>query len=151
MKRKGFDIALHIPNFDGAETPKSVRGFLFKALPVEFLSHRPGIVDAFVCSSLFIPVSKTIGLEIENNKESINGYFFFIPSGIEKTTVKVLYNDYGMRSIEGEGHIVKHANMNISSDKVRFVLFNETSRSIYFDKTYSSSLQPSSQSKSLKR
>jgi hypothetical protein len=131
LKKGGFVIALRENEGFGtssAQTPKSINHILFKALPTKQIPLEQGITQ----ETLFIPLSQTDGLEVENNRDNIDLYFLFTPSGKESNTFK--WYVMGNNSYAGLYNITLK---NIYSNKVRIVVVNKVSGVIYFDKTYS--------------
>lgn len=129
IKRKGFEIDLGSNWGMGtmsARTPKSINGFLFKGLPSKQVPE-PLFGQGVNSEKLFLPITEEAGLEIENDKENIQIYFFFTPSGKEKTVFKFLNSDHNWYNI---------THNDLKADKVRVVVANKSSGKIYFDKTY---------------
>ncbi len=145
INKKGFTIVLGI-NFAFASslalTPKTIYfdesdrekgGILLKALPTkrtditkEFNTYRTNKVEGGLYEeSLFIPMSEESALEVENDRENTDIYFFFTPQGREKTVVKFFSNEWN----EVTRNMLK-------ADKVRVVVTNKSSGKICFDKTY---------------
>jgi|381.fasta_scaffold00257_17 hypothetical protein len=82
---------------------------------------------------LFIPLSEVNGLEIENDKDNIDLYFFFVPSASG-----IFLHHW--QCYEG------HRNSRImKTDKVRIVVANKSSGKIYYNKSFS--YQPTTQKK----
>jgi len=130
LKRGGFEIGLGENTGMGTlsgRTPKSIDGILLKALPTKQVPEEEGICQ----ETLFLPMSETTGLDIENNKENIDIYFFFVPSGKEKNTFK--WYVIGGASYAGWYNITLS---NIKSDKVRIVVANKSSGIIYLGIVY---------------
>ena len=135
LKRKGFEIYIGTNCGIGtvsAKAPKSINldydcNILLKALPSKQVAES-NLGQGVYSERLFLPMSEEAGLEIENDKENIDIYFFFTPTGKEKIMFKYLNSDglwYNITQNE------------IKSDKVRVVVANKSSGKIYFDKTYS--------------
>jgi hypothetical protein len=135
VKRKGFEIETG-SNFaayrQNAKPPKSVyihldeECIILKALPTKQVSdsYSGGKKEMF-----FISVDEENGLEIENDKANADIYFFFTPSGKEKSSsTYYVVNPMGTYNITGTY---------LKSDKVRVVVANKLSGKIYFDKVYS--------------
>jgi hypothetical protein len=139
IKRKGFEIDLGENcglGTSDARTPKSINledggSVLLKALPTKQVAV-PIMGQGGYSEKLFLPMSEETGLEIENDKENIAVYFFFTPTGREKSTFK-FYNM--VESSDAGWYNITHND--IKSDKVRVVVANKSSGNIYFDKTYS--------------
>ncbi|MEK6646680.1 MAG: hypothetical protein AABY84_08405 [Candidatus Firestonebacteria bacterium] len=98
---------------------------LFKSLPSKQITNiyfGKGYND----EKLFLPINETSGLEIEENREKIDVYFLFTPSGKETITYKYMniatYNWYNIKKIL------------LKSDKVRIIVTNKETGKIYFDK-----------------
>ena len=134
LKQGGFEIVLG-ENWGygtfSARVPKSVNEFLFKSLPTKQVTS-PMMGKGFFQEVLLIKMSEENGLEIENDKQNFDIYFFFTPSGKEKVSFKffnAVDNAYA-GWYDMSGTIIK-------SDKVRVVVANKVSGKIYFDKTYS--------------
>ena len=146
IEKKGFTIVLGI-NFafasSTAPTPKAIYfdksdmekgGILLKALPTkktditkEFNTYRTNKVEGGLYEeSLFISMSEESALEVENDKENTDIYFFFTPQGREQTVFKVFSNEW---------HEITR-NM-LKADKVRVVVANKSSGKILSDKTFS--------------
>ena len=129
LKRKGFEIDLGSNWGMGtmsARTPKSINGFLFKGLPSKQVPE-PLFGQGVNSEKLFLTMTEEAGLEIENDKENIEVYFFFTPSGKEKTVFKFLNSDHNWYNI---------THNDLKADKVRVVVANKSSGKIYLDKTY---------------
>ena len=129
IKRMGFEIDLGSNLGVGtmsARTPNSINGFLFKALPSKQVPD-PIIGQGINSEKLFLPMTEEAGLDIENDKENIQLYFFFTPSGKEKSVFKFLNSD-------GSWYNITHNDL--KADKVRIVVANKSSGKIYFDKAY---------------
>ncbi len=134
VKRKGFEIELG-SNMGigtiGARTPKTINNFLFKSLPTKEVSN-PLFPLNVKFEYLFIQIDELSGLEIENDRDKIVIYFFFIPNGKEKTTYK--YFNSTQNAYSGWCNITE---TNIKSEKVRVVVANMKNGKIYYDKNYS--------------
>lgn len=129
LKRKGFEINLGSNWGMGtmsARTPKSINGFLFKGLPSKQVPE-PLFGQGVNSEKLFLPMTEEAGLEIENDKENIEVYFFFTPTGKEKTVFKFLNSDHNWYNI---------THNDLKADKVRIVVAHKSTGKIYLDKTY---------------
>lgn len=135
IKRKGFEIEIG-SDFaaypQNAKPPKAIYiqgeelSIILKALPTK------QVRDPYMGGKqemLFVSMTEESGLEIENNKQSIEAYFFFTPTGKEKNT-----SSY---SIVSPPSIQTISDYYLKSDKVRVVVANNSTGIIYFDKTYS--------------
>ncbi len=126
MKRSGFEIDLV---WWGEKAPKSF--YLSEALECRVqLKALPTkqATEGSCREVLFIPMSETDGLEVTNDIENIDIYYFFSPKGIERITSKLLC----------PGIITWENNSNyITANSVRIVVANNTTGKIYYDKSYS--------------
>ena len=138
IKRKGFEIELGmnwgIGTFS-ARTPKSIYlengcTILLKALPSKQVAA-PIIGKGVIIEKLFLAMSEESGLEIENDKENIELYFFFIPSGKEKSVFQ--YYNAVNNSFAG-WYTMTHNDL--KADNVRVVVANKSSGKIIYDKFY---------------
>lgn len=135
LKRKGFEIELGMNWGMGtmsARTPKSIYldngGYiLLKALPSK-QNAAPIMGQGVYTENLFFVMSEEAGLEVENDKENIDVYFFFTPNGKEKSVFKFLNSD-------GNWYNITHNE--IKADKVRVVVANKSSGKILYDKSFS--------------
>jgi hypothetical protein len=147
LKRKGFEIELGSNLGMGtlsARTPKSIDfsnwgTILLKALPTRQVAD-PIFGHGIYTEMLSLTMSEEMGLEIENDKENIQIYFFFTPIGREKTTFK-FYNNTS-NSYAGWYNVTHN---DLKADKVRIIIANKLSGKIYYDKTFS--YQPTTQKK----
>lgn len=138
MKRKGFSIEIGA-NFGlgtaSARAPKSIyltygERVILKSLPSKQVPE-PIFGPGIYTDRLFLAMSEETGLEIENDKDNVQIYFFFTPTGKEKTTFK-FYNNTS-NSYGGWYTITQNI---LKSDNVRIVVANKLSGVIYFDKNY---------------
>jgi len=130
LKRKGFEIDLGWNlgmGTEGARTPKSINGFLFKALPSKQVPEPLFFGTGVNSEKLFLPMTEEAGLEIENDKKNIDVYFFFTPTGKEKTVFKFLNSDSKWYNI---------THNDLKADKVRIIVAHKSTGKIYLDKTY---------------
>ena len=138
VSRKGFEIELGTNTGMGtysARTPKSIYlqnggHILLKGLPSKQKSA-PILGQGILVENLFLAMSEENGLEVENNKDDVQIYYFFTPTGREKSVFK-FYN-YASGQFRGWYNIT---NNDLKSDKVRIVVANKTTGAIYFDKSY---------------
>ncbi len=82
-------------------------------------------------------MSEEIGLEIENDKENIQIFYFFTPNGRQKTEFRF----YNMVSNPNSGWYKMTMN-DLKAENVRIVVANKISGKVYFDKTYLPQLKP---------
>lgn len=163
IKRKGFDILYQcfISNDSPGEniqTPKSValKGeeekpvwIVFKALPSKRVTNGCqsiwGICDA---EMLFLPMTEESGLEIENDPTNTKLYYFFTPSGKEKTVFKIRGKQpfteaqlrlmaQGVFGFQRDMQDFTITNNDLKADKVRIVVANSSSGKILYDKSFS--------------
>ena len=138
IKRKGFEIEIGTNSGLGtfsARTPKSIYlqsgdRIILKSLPSRQKTETK-ITKGLLTEKLFLEISEENGLEIENNREEIQLYYFFKPTGFEKTTFK-FYN-YDTGRFQGWYNIT---NDDLKSETVRIVVTNNITGKIYYDKTY---------------
>ena len=135
VKRKGFVIGIgsncaFAPI--SAVPPKCISinlgdFILLKALPIKQVTDNL-VGEGVYNEELFIPMSESDGLEIENDRSNIDLYFFFTPSG--KETVKYQFLNMGDNSWYNRTDKV------LKSNKLRVIVANKSSGKIYYDKTY---------------
>lgn len=138
VSRKGFEIELGTNTGMGtasARTPKSIYlqnggSIVLKGLPSKQKSA-PILGQGILVENLFLSMSEENGLEIENNKDDVQIYYFFTPTGREKSVFK--YYNYASGQFRGWYNIT---NNDLKSDKVRIVVANKTTGAIYYDKSY---------------
>lgn len=145
IKGRGFGLELG-KNWgmgtSSARTPKSIDlpswGVIhIKALPTRHDSN----VEGLYTEQLFLSMNETLGLEIENNRENVDLYLFFTPSGREQTIFKYYNGDHKPYKDKEIGWCTITHN-DIKADTVRIVVTNRLTGRIYFDKTYSDLSQP---------
>ena len=112
----------------------STESWIFlKALPSKQIAstlwdNKGGVYDEI----LFLTMSEESGLEVENDRENTELYFFFIPNGREQTIFKV----YEKNLISADKwYDIKHNDL--KADKVRIVVANKSSGNILYDKSFS--------------
>jgi hypothetical protein len=128
-KRKGFDIELgtNVARAEApARPPKSVYGFVFNALPLR-QEHSTGLPPGGYAEKLFLPMSLEQGREIASNREYMDVYFFFTPTVREKITFSYLTSDSTWH---------KTSTNNMKADRVRVVVANTATGTLYYDKTF---------------
>jgi hypothetical protein len=159
IEKKGFNINLGwivTKKIRTPRTPKSIAfdeteksRILLKALPSKKVKV-PGSLEQYA-EELFIPMSEESGLEVENDKENTDVYFFFTPNGREKTVVKVWdWDENQTKTYEfllRNPQYIKYklysiTNDDLKADKVRIVVANSLSGKILYDKSFSYQAQP---------
>jgi hypothetical protein len=134
IKKKGFSLSIGGNWGQGtfsARSPKSIGLELFSSIYLKTLPTRQkensllgkGVYDEYI----FIPVSEENGLEIENNKNNVSVFFFFIPSGKETVSFKYFCLSYGWYDMK---------QTLLKSNKVRIIVANRSTSKIYFDNSY---------------
>lgn len=132
IKRGGFEI--NLGENDGLGTasgkaPKTIDDILLKNLSTKWVSLDDADFHLGVSKEiLFIPLSQTDGLEVENDKQNIGVFFFFTPSGIQKSTFKWLV--LGSPSYAGWYNLTS---TNVYADNVKIVVANKETGKIYYD------------------
>lgn len=143
IKRKGFELDLGLMGANSTTAPKSFElparmeneddnefsyslHIQFNALPTtqskSVYVNRVGYGGNRF--KLFIPISEADGLEIENNRDNISLYFFFVPSA-----TGIFLHHWSSNESNTNSRIMK-------ADKVRVVVANSSSGKIYYDKSY---------------
>ena len=164
IQKKGFNIKLGWVNVNlksgPPRTPKSIAfdeteksRILLKALPskkVRATPWKPSMknLEAYA-EELFISMGEESGLEVENDKENTEVYFFFTPNGREKTVFKLWDMDNSnIKSVQDYEFIMRNpqyikyklydiTNNDLKTDKVRIVVANSLSGKILYDKFFS--------------
>lgn len=145
IKKGGFSIFLGknisaMFVLESQRSPKSIafndstESWIFlKALPSKQIAstlwdNKGGVYEEI----LFLTMSEESGLEVENDRENTEVYFFFTPNGREQTVFKV----YEKNLIsDDKWYDIKHNDL--KADKVRIVVANKLSGKILYDKFFS--------------
>lgn len=159
IEKKGFNINLGWVVTKKSRTPRTPKSIAFdeseksrillKALPSKKVKVS-GSLEQYA-EELFIPMSEESGLEVENDKENTEVYFFFTPNGREKTVVK--FWDWDENQTKEYEFLLRNpqyikyklysiTNDDLKADKVRIVVANSLSGKILSDKSFSYQAQP---------
>jgi hypothetical protein len=151
IQKKGFNILFMewanvalSPSL--AEAPKSIKiqseetndksesRILLKSLPTkrvdrteDFNTYRNRKVEGIYSNELFISMTEESALEVENDRENTDLYFFLTPNGRENSIFKSF-------ATEKWNEITRNS---LKADKVRIVVVNSSSSKILFDKSFS--------------
>jgi hypothetical protein len=138
IKKKGFEIIISTNTGLGTlstRTPKSIclqngENILLKSLPT-FKKPSSNLVKGVFEEILFLEITEEDGLEIENNRDDIQLYYFFTPTKKEKSSFK--YFNYDTGRFNGWYTL---NNIDIISEIVQIVVANKITGKIYYNKTF---------------